>query len=119
MQQFKAAILGDFFRDQESFPCHSVDGFMGLDLPEASILVSRVSETTDEEPLQRVALQFAAIWLLLYSRPNVSCSVAVPHGIERWRFPFEFDRVLWFVILRSEVVEIQRAEKLPTCISCQ
>jgi hypothetical protein len=52
----------------------------------------------------------AAVWLLLYSRPNVSRSVPIPYGIDQWKFPFEFDRVFWFVILGNEVVEIQRAE---------
>lgn len=52
----------------------------------------------------------ALVWLLLYSRVSVSRSVPIPHGIEEWEFPFEFDHVFWFACLENEVVEIQRAE---------
>jgi len=52
----------------------------------------------------------AHVWLLLFSRVTVSRSVPIPHGIEDWNFPFEFDRVFWFACLENEVVEIQRAE---------
>lgn len=52
----------------------------------------------------------AQVWLLLYSRVNVSRSVPIPHGIEEWRFPFEFDRVFWFASLENKVVDILRAE---------
>src|ERR1700674_3781257 len=47
VQQFEAATLRDFLRYEESFPRHSVDGFVGLDLAKACILVAGVSETTD------------------------------------------------------------------------
>src|ERR1700732_2700016 len=57
MHQIEAATLGDFFGNKESFPRHSVDGFVGFDLSKPCILIARVSETTDEEPLQRVTLQ--------------------------------------------------------------
>jgi hypothetical protein len=52
----------------------------------------------------------ARVWLLLYSRVTVSRSVPIPLGVEKWGFPFEFDRVFWFASLENEVVEIQRAE---------
>jgi hypothetical protein len=52
----------------------------------------------------------AHIWLLLYSRVTVSRSVPIPHGIEEWKSPFEFDRVFWFASLESGVVEIRRTE---------
>ena len=58
MHQFEAATLRNFFRHKERFPRHSVDGFVGLDLSKPRILIARVSETTDEEPFQRVTLQF-------------------------------------------------------------
>src|SRR6202790_3187149 len=57
MHQIEAATLGNFFRYKESFSRHSVYGFVGLDLSKSRILIARVSETTDEEPLQRVTLQ--------------------------------------------------------------
>jgi len=73
-------------------------------------IASRISAKNALVPKYRANLpKGAAVWLLLYSRPNVSRSVPIPHGIEQWKFPFGFDRVLWFVILGSEVVEIQRA----------
>lgn len=50
----------------------------------------------------------AQLWLLLFSRPTVARSVPIPHGIEEWTFPFEFDRVFWFASLENKVVEIQR-----------
>ena len=50
MHQIEAATLGNFFRYKESFPRHSVYGFVGLDLSKPCILIARVSETTDEEP---------------------------------------------------------------------
>ncbi|MGC2245086.1 MAG: hypothetical protein WA609_00660 [Terriglobales bacterium] len=54
----------------------------------------------------------ARVWLLLYSRVTVSRSVPIPFGIEEWRFPFEFDLVLWFASLENKVVSIRRAEPL-------
>jgi hypothetical protein len=73
-------------------------------------IASRINAKNALVPKYRANMpEGAAIWLLLYSRPNVSRSVPVPHGIEEWKFQCEFDRVLWFVILGSEVVEIQRA----------
>src|ERR1035438_5472630 len=54
----------------------------------------------------------AQVWLLLYSRVTVSRSVPIPFGIEEWRFPFEFDLVLWFASLENKVVSIRRAEPL-------
>ncbi len=52
----------------------------------------------------------AEIWLLLYTAVAVSRSVPIPHGINEWRFPFDFDRVFWFTCLENRFVEIQRAE---------
>src|ERR1700730_5854101 len=57
MHQIEAATLGNFFRYKESFPRHSVYGFVGLDLSKPRILIARVAETTHEEPFQRVTLQ--------------------------------------------------------------
>jgi len=72
-------------------------------------IASRISAKNDLVPKYRSNLPYgAAIWLLLYSRPNVSRSVPIPYGIDQWKFPFKFDRVFWFVVLGSEVVEIQR-----------
>jgi hypothetical protein len=52
----------------------------------------------------------AQVWLLLYSTFAVSRGMEIPHGIEQWRFNFDFDRVFWFTTLGNQFVEIQRAE---------
>ncbi|HZQ96847.1 MAG TPA: hypothetical protein VFA67_17675 [Candidatus Sulfotelmatobacter sp.] len=50
----------------------------------------------------------AELWLLLFSRVTVARSVPIPAGTEEWKFPFDFDRVLWFACLENRVVEFQR-----------
>lgn len=52
----------------------------------------------------------AGLWLLLFSRPTVARSIPMPYGIERWTFPFDFDRVFWFASLENKIVEILRGE---------
>jgi|ERR1700730_8966538 len=52
----------------------------------------------------------AQVWLLLYSTVSVSRGMSIPHGIEEWRFSFDFDRVFWFTCLENQFVEIQRTE---------
>jgi hypothetical protein len=54
--------------------------------------------------------QGAQIWLLLYCGVTVARSMSIPHGIEEWKFPFEFDRVFWFTELEHQFVEIRRRE---------
>ena len=74
-------------------------------------IASRISAKNELLPKYRSNLSGSArVWLLLYTRPNVSRSVPIPHGIAEWKFPFEFERVFWFVILGNQFVEIQRAE---------
>jgi hypothetical protein len=50
----------------------------------------------------------AELWLLLYSGVTVARSMPIPHGIETWVVPFQFDRVFWFASLDFEFVEIQK-----------
>jgi hypothetical protein len=52
----------------------------------------------------------AQVWLLLYSTVAVSRSMPIPHGIEEWRFAFDFDRVFWFAFLENEFVEIHQEQ---------
>jgi hypothetical protein len=52
----------------------------------------------------------AQAWLLLYSTSSISRGMPIPHGIDEWRFDFDFDRVFWFVCLENEYAEIRRAE---------
>jgi len=54
----------------------------------------------------------AQVWLLLHSGVTIARSVEMPHGLNEWRFPFEFDRVFWFSFLEREFVEIHRAPKM-------
>src|SRR5260370_34095659 len=43
VQQFEAATLCDFLRYQESFPRHSLDGFVRFELPKTRSLVFRLA----------------------------------------------------------------------------
>ncbi len=52
----------------------------------------------------------AQVWLLLYSCVTVARGMSIPHCIDDWRFPFEFDRVFWFTALEDQFVEIRRAK---------
>lgn len=84
----------------------------GITLPEVRTeIAAKIAAKSELVPRYRANLpKGAQIWLLLFSRVTVSRSVPMPHGIEEWKFPFEFDRVFWFACLENEVVEIQRAE---------
>jgi hypothetical protein len=96
-------------RQAEDWNCFQCAGVRFEDIRPQ--IASRISAKNELLPKYRSNLpEGAAIWLLLYTRPNVSRSVPVPHGIEDWKLPFEFDRVFWFVILGDEIVEIQREE---------
>jgi hypothetical protein len=50
----------------------------------------------------------AQVWLLLYTRVDVSRSMPIPYGIDEWRFPFDFEKVLWFTFLEKQIIEIRR-----------
>ena len=52
----------------------------------------------------------AQIWLLIYSTVAVARSMSIPHGMDEWRFSFDFDRVFWFAGLEGEVVEIRKLQ---------
>jgi hypothetical protein len=52
----------------------------------------------------------AKVWLLLYTGVTVARSMMIPHGMEEWKFPFQFDRVFWYADLEKQFAEIQRAE---------
>jgi hypothetical protein len=83
-------------------------------------LASRISSKNALLPTYRANLPNGAqVWLLLYSATTVSRSMPIPYGIAGWKFPFEFDKVFWFVSLENEVVEIQRAESANASFSAQ
>lgn len=74
-----------------------------------SEIASKIAAKNELLPRYRANLPTGArVWLLMHSRVTVSRSVPIPHGIEEWQFPFEFDRVFWFASLENEVVEIER-----------
>ena len=74
-------------------------------------IASKTAAKSELLPRYRANLPAGAqVWLLLYSHVTVSRSVPIPHGIEEWKFPFQFDRVFWFASLENKVVEIQRVE---------
>jgi hypothetical protein len=50
-----------------------------------------------------------SVWLLIYSGVAVSRNMPIPHDIEGWSFPFEFDKVFWFDCLEGRFAEITRA----------
>jgi hypothetical protein len=83
----------------------------GITLSEIPIeLTAKISAKNKLLPTYRANLPTGAqVWLLLYSRVTVARSVPIPHGIEEWKFPFDFDRVFWLACLENKVIEIQRA----------
>lgn len=50
-----------------------------------------------------------SVWLLIYSGIAVSRFMPIPHGIEEWTFPFEFDKAFWFDCLEGRIAEIRPA----------
>jgi hypothetical protein len=74
-------------------------------------LAVRIKAKNELLPTYRAKLgNGAQVWLLIYSTVAVSRSMSIPHGINEWRFPFDFDRVFWFAGLEGEVVEIGRLQ---------
>jgi len=77
------------------------------DIPEA--LTARIEDKNKRLPTYRRNLAPGAkVWLLLYSTISAERSLPIPHGIEDWRFSFDFDRVFWFACLEHQFVEIRR-----------
>jgi hypothetical protein len=72
-------------------------------------LAAKIAAKNPLVPRYRANLPAGAkLWLLLFSRVTVARSVPIPAGIEKWTFPFDFDRVFWFACLENRVVEFQR-----------
>jgi len=81
-------------------------------------LAARISSKDKLVPTYRANLPAGArVWLLLYTGVTVARSMMIPHGIEEWKFSFEFDRVFWFTALEGQFAEIQRAEAANTVAS--
>src|SRR5437660_522773 len=83
----------------------------GISLPQIPMLLASCIAAKDTKlPAYRKNLPDGAeVWLLFHSGVTVARSVEVPHGINEWGFPFEFDRVFWLSFFGPEVVEIRRA----------
>jgi hypothetical protein len=93
--------------------CGEGGSFTVSDIHEA--LASSISAKNKLLPAYRKNLAPGAqVWLLLYSTVSVSRGMSIPHGIEEWRFSFDFDRVFWFTCLENQFVEIQSAEAAQT-----
>lgn len=74
-------------------------------------LAARISSKDKLVPTYRANLPAGArVWLLLHTGVTVARSMMIPHGIEKWKFPFRFDRVFWYADLERKFVEIQKAE---------
>lgn len=74
-------------------------------------LAARIATKDKLIPTYRANLPAdARVWLLLYTGVTTARSMMIPHGIEGWRFPFQFDRVFWYTALERQFAEIQRAE---------
>jgi hypothetical protein len=97
------------WRESRDWWCGEGGGYTVLNIQEA--LTSRISEKNSLLPAYRKNLAPGAqVWLLLYSTFSVARGMSIPHGIEDWRFNFDFDRVFWFTSLSKGFVEIQRTE---------
>jgi hypothetical protein len=86
----------------------------GISLPQIPMHLSSCIAAKDVKlpEYRRNLPDGAEVWLLLHSGVTVARSVEVLHGVNEWRFPFEFDRVFWFSFLGPEFVEIHRAPKM-------
>jgi hypothetical protein len=101
------------WRESRDWWCGEGGGYTVLNIQEA--LTSRISEKNSLLPVYRKNLAPGAqVWLLLYSTFSVARGMSIPHGIEDWRFSFDFDRVFWFTSLSKGFVEIQRADAAKT-----
>jgi hypothetical protein len=69
-------------------------------------LALRIKEKDKLLPTYRENIPDSPIWLLIYTTFGVSRSMSMPHGIEQWKQPFGFERVLFFSCLDEAVAEI-------------
>jgi hypothetical protein len=79
-------------------------GFTVTDVYEE--LALRIAEKNNKLPAYRNNLPGIPIWLLIYTGVAVSRSMAIPHGLEEWRQPFGFDRVILFACIERKFSEI-------------
>jgi len=78
-------------------------------------LATKIAAKNPLVPRYRANLEKdAELWLLLFSRVTVARSIPIPSGIDKWDFPFDFDRVFWFACLENKVVELRRKRTIET-----
>lgn len=70
---------------------------------------SRISEKNRRIATYRRNVPGAPIWLLLYSDMSIAGGIVIPHGMEKQKMRFEFDKVFLFAPLSNDVLEISRA----------
>jgi hypothetical protein len=75
-------------------------------------LAERIRAKNERLPEYRANLPGSQIWLLIYSGVAVSHGVPMPHGVGDLRFPFGFDRVLFYSALSGRAEDIYRSETL-------
>jgi len=73
-------------------------------------LAFRISAKNKLLPRYRAKLPHSAIWLLVYSSVTLSRGVPIPHGMSKWTYPSDFEKVLFFSCLDAETVEIPKGD---------
>jgi hypothetical protein len=69
-------------------------------------LALRIAAKNNKLPSYRTNLPGIPIWLLIYTGVAVSRSMSIPYGLEQWKQPFGFDRVIFFACLDRTFSEI-------------
>lgn len=73
-------------------------------------IAQQISAKSRLVPTYRANLPAASkMWLLLWSALTVSRGLPVPHGLDKWSVPFDFDRVFFCSLLDAQVIELARA----------
>jgi hypothetical protein len=79
----------------------------GYTLPDVyKELALTITAKNNKLPAYRTNLPGIPIWLLIYTGVAVSRSMSIPHGLEEWRQPFGFDRVIFFACIERNCSEI-------------
>ena len=58
MDELKPIVFRNLFRNEKRLPRDGINGFVGFDFSETSVLVPRVTKASDEKPFHGIALQF-------------------------------------------------------------
>lgn len=74
-------------------------------------IAARIAAKNTLLPTYRTNLPQSPIWLLLFSSIGVSTGIPLTGPIETLEFPSDFDRVLFYSALDSQVVELKKVRK--------